>query len=98
MGIVQNDGRGRLVQLTRLDADEAVLDVVDAADAVLAADVVELFDERHAVRLDAVERDGSALLELDLDVGGFVRRLARIGGPGKRLLGWLVPRIFENAG
>src|SRR5262245_55579088 len=56
--IVQDECPGGLVQLARLDADQAVLDVVDAAYAMLAADVVEFLDERHAVHLDAIERDG----------------------------------------
>ena len=43
--------RGRLVDLARLDPDQAVLDLIDAADAVLPAELVEALDE-----LDAVER------------------------------------------
>jgi len=39
--------------------------VVDPADAVLAADLVESLDQRHAVDPLAVQADGDAALELD---------------------------------
>jgi len=42
MGAVQDGAAGRLVDAARLHADEAVLDEVEAADAVLAAQLVEL--------------------------------------------------------
>ena len=51
MRLVQHDGGGRLVDLARLDADQAVLDVVDPADAVLAGELVELVDQLDAVHL-----------------------------------------------
>ena len=46
----------------------------DFQSPVLAADLVEPFDERHAVQFLAVERRRSALLELDLDILRLVRR------------------------
>jgi len=48
---VQNDGRRRFVDFSRLDSHEAVLDHVDAADAVQAAQTVELLDERNTPAL-----------------------------------------------
>ena len=45
---VQQDGAaGRLVDAARLHADEAVLDQVEAADAVVAAEVVERRQQRR---------------------------------------------------
>ena len=41
---VKHDGRGRLVDLAGLDADEPVLDHVDAADAVVAGDGADAGD------------------------------------------------------
>jgi hypothetical protein len=41
----QDRGRGRLVDLAALDPDQAVLDVVDAPDAVGAAQRVQPVDE-----------------------------------------------------
>ena len=63
MGLVEHDGGRGLVDLARLDPDEAVLDVVDPADAVLAGDLVELLDQLDAVELAAAERDGPAAVE-----------------------------------
>ncbi len=73
MGGTQDGGTGRLVAAARLDADEAVLDNVDAADAVLASELVEGEEED----VDGVgvllagggdlDLGGDALLELDDD-------------------------------
>ena len=46
--LVQDHGRRGFVDLARLDADQAILDVIDAADAVLARDLVQHFDEGGA--------------------------------------------------
>ena len=43
MRLVQDHRRRRLVQLPRLDADEAVLDVIDAADAARYANAAASF-------------------------------------------------------
>src|SRR3954452_15936564 len=40
----EGDGRGGLVDLAAIDADQAILDDVDASDAVLAREHVELLD------------------------------------------------------
>ena len=52
---------GRLVDLAALDADQAVLDDVDAADAVLAGEHVQLLDGLQRGHRDAVDRDRDAL-------------------------------------
>jgi hypothetical protein len=44
VGGVKDDGRGRLVDLAALDAHQPVLDVVDAAHTVGAAQVVQALD------------------------------------------------------
>ncbi len=98
MGLVQDHRRRRLVQLARLDADQPVLDVIDPADAVLAAELVEPFDQRHAVELLAVEADRPAVLEVDVDVSRLVGRLGRVDRPGEGLGRRFVPGIFEDAG
>ena len=43
----QNGAAGRLVHAARLHADEAVLDEIDAADAVVAAEVVQRLQQRR---------------------------------------------------
>ena len=81
MRLVQDDGRRRLVDLARLDADEAVLDVVDPADAVRAGDPVQLLDQLRAVELLAVQGDGPTVVEGDLNTWAnrepVLERLAR---------------------
>ena len=65
VGGVQDGRRRRLVDLAALDADQAVLDVVDAADAVRAAERVQALDELDGAEPLAVERDRDAALEVD---------------------------------
>ena len=97
MGGVQDDGRGRLVDLAALDADQPVLDVVDPADAVRAAQVVQPLDQRHGAQRLAVDRDRDAALEADDDldrVGRVGRRHGPRVGVGRRRH----PRVLEDAG
>src|SRR5262245_60950155 len=63
MGQVEDDGSWALVNFPRLDADEAVFDVIDPADAMLATGLVERFEQGHAVELDAIDGGGFAGLE-----------------------------------
>ncbi len=74
MSIVQNRHAGRFVHAAALHADEAVLDHVDAADAVAAADLIELFHNAQRRELLAVHGDRHALLERNRDRFHFVRR------------------------
>ena len=80
---VEDRRRGRLVDLAALDADQAVLDVVDPAHAVRAAELVEPLDEGDRVQALAVDRDRHAALEADDDLHGR-RALRRVDGPGDR--------------
>ncbi|KAI3485125.1 hypothetical protein L1887_51562 [Cichorium endivia] len=94
MGGTQDGGTGRLVAAARLDADEAVLDNVDAADAVLASELVEGEEDVDGVGVllaggGDLDLGGDALLELDDDVLGGVwgglgalRELPHVGGRG----------------
>ncbi len=67
--------RGRFVHAPAFHADDAVLDHVAQPHAVLAADLVELGDQRHPVHLFPVDCHGDPLLEGELDVFSFIRRL-----------------------
>ena len=58
----QQRSAGRLIAAARLDADEAVLHQVDAANGVARADFVQHFDNRHRIEHDAVHRDRHAVL------------------------------------
>ena len=75
VGKVQDGAARRLVHAAVLHADEAVLHDVDDADAVRAADGVELLDDLRGLHALAVDGDGRALLEVDGDIGGLVRGL-----------------------
>ena len=85
---VQDRAARRLVDAARLHADVAVLDEVDAADAVLAAESVQPLEQRHRSEPLPVDRDRIAGLEVDLD------RLRLVG----RLLGGAVSRNMSSGG
>ena len=63
MGAVQDGGGGRFVDLAALDPDEAILDVVDPADAVGAAQAMQPLDQLDRRQPIAVERDRDPALE-----------------------------------
>src|SRR2546423_9271722 len=95
---VKDDSRRRLVDLARLDSHEAVLDHVDAADAVQAAQTVELLNQGYGAGLAAIERRRYALLEGQLDDpgagGGGVHRRS----PAICVLGGFEESIFQDPG
>src|SRR5690606_5456275 len=93
----QGDGAGRLVHLAGLDADEAVLDHVDPADALGARPLVELLDRlEHGDRL-AVDGHRDALLEADDDLVGLTGE-GRVLGVLVDVLDRGVPDVLEEAG
>ena len=73
MRAVEQRAARRLVDAARLHADQTILDEIDDADAVLAADRVERRDELDGVEPLAVHRDRRALLETDDDRLGEIR-------------------------
>ena len=93
----QSHGPRSLVQLAGLDADQAVLDEVDAADALGSGAAVHLFDGLQRSDVTSVNLDRHAFLELDDDFI-FDRREGRVVGVGVAVLGRAVPRILEEAG
>src|SRR4051794_26090915 len=68
-----------------------------------AGQLVQPRHEAYSVEaLDALallvpKGDGDAALEFDRQVGRFFGCETWIDRPGKGILGWLVPRIFERA-
>ena len=75
VGEVQDGAAGGLVDAVILHADETVLHDIDDADAVLAAQIVELLDDLAGLHLLAVDGHRSAGLEVDGHIGGLVRSL-----------------------
>jgi len=97
MGAVDDRGGRSLVDLATLDADQAVLDVVDATDAVRSCQIVQLLHEDYRVEPLAVERDGHAALEADHDLDRLGCR-GRVHGPLVDVRSRRRPWILEDAG
>ena len=76
--LVQDGTAGGLIDAAALHADETVLDDVQQADAVGAAQLVQILDQLDALHLLAVHSGGDALLKVDGDVGRGVGGL--LGG------------------
>ena len=98
VGGVQDRRRRRLVDLAALDADEAVLDVVDPADAVRAAERVQPLDQldrpaaaRRRARPGCRPRTRSTISTGVGRVGRRDRPLVDVGGRRD-------PRVLEDAG
>ncbi len=96
MGNDEGQGARCLVALTALNADHAVLDHVDAAEAVVAGDLVHLGDDVQVAHLLAVDGNRQAALELDLNLGGLVGSLLGVGGHGVDVQRRAVHRVFQN--
>ncbi len=87
---------GRLVDAARLHADEAVLDQIDAADAVRLAERVELREQSGWRKLLAVEADGIALVETDPHLSRLVRRFHWRNRPLIDKLRRFLGRVFQH--
>src|SRR5712691_1806452 len=97
MGGIEYRAARRLVHAARLHTDEAILDDVGAADAVLAGDFVELFEELYGPEWNGVYADRIAFFEAYRDDDRLVRRLEGILGHDEDVLGRFLRRIFEDA-
>src|SRR5215213_10537032 len=97
MGGRQNRAARSLVDAAALHADQTVLQQVDAADAMLAADLVERFYKLQKSESLPVDAGRPAFFEANNDVGGSVRRLLGRDSQGVGILGRLMPRVFERA-
>ncbi len=95
VGGVEDGRRGRLVDLAALDADEAILDVVDPPDPVRPGDLVEALDERDRVETLAVQAHRDAPLEVEQDVH-CRRSVGRRDGPGVGIGRRGGPRVLED--
>ena len=72
VGLVEDGAAGGLVHAPVLHAHQPVLHDVQQADAVLAAQLVQLADHVAGLHLLPVHRHGHALFKVDGHVGGLV--------------------------
>ena len=102
MRLHEDRAAGRLVHAARFHTDETILNEIDAADAMFAAEFVERLQHAAGREFLAVHRDAIALHEVKFDVFGLVRRiLGRDGKLKHALVGvgrGVKPRVFQNAG
>jgi hypothetical protein len=75
VGLVEDGAARGLVDAAALHAHQPVLHDVQQADAVFAAQLVELVDNLLGAHLLAVDGRGHALFKLQLHIGGLVRRV-----------------------
>src|SRR5207253_526490 len=95
---LDEDGRGgAFVHLAGLDPDDARLDVVDAADAVAARELIEGSDQVDELEPPTLEGRRLAAFEMDRRVRGLVRRGGGTRRPAVDFLRWLDPRILEDS-
>ena len=75
VGKVENRAARGLIDAVVLHADEPVFHNIENADAVLAAQLVELRDDLRNLHLFSVDRNGHARLKVDGNLGRNVGRL-----------------------
>ena len=94
---LEHDGAARgLVAAARLHADVAVLDYVQAPDAVLATNLVQIGQHFGRGHVLAIDGNDVALAVSQLDVGRRIRRRLRRTGPTPHVLFVLGPGIFQH--
>src|SRR5262249_29262274 len=81
MSSPENRRRWRFIEFSALDPEQAVLDNITAADAMFAAEPIELAHERQHFERFAVKLCRNAGVEADGDDGRLVGRL--FGRPGQ---------------
>src|SRR5205823_11772314 len=73
----QDRAARRLVNAARLHTDKTVLDEIEAADAMLAAELIEAGQQGSRRQHFAIDCNRIAAQEVDLDILRFVGRLLR---------------------
>ena len=98
VGLVEDGAAGSLIHAPVLHAHQPVLHDVQQADAVVAAQLVQLADDVAGLHLLPVHGHGHALLKVDGHVGGLVGGLegadAHLQEAGLLILG-LVGRVLQ---
>ena len=96
MSLHQDGSAGSLIYAAGLHADHAVLHDVHNADAVLAAETVQLADDVGHLHLLAVDRGGNTLLKGHGHILGLVRSFLRGNAQNEKMIVvGLVCRILQ---
>ena len=77
VSLVQDGAGGGFVHAAALHADKTVLNDIQLANAILAADLVQVLNQGNTVHLLAVHSGGNALLKVDGNIGRGIRCLLR---------------------
>src|SRR5438874_11892536 len=93
---LQNRHARSLVNSTRFHPNEAVLDEIDASNAMFAAYFIQFRKERYRIKPLAVNGNRLARLESDLKIFSFILRVFRRARHLKNIFRRLRPRILEN--
>ena len=97
MRVMQHNGCGSFVHLTRFDADKTVFDVVVTPDAVLSCCFVQRLDKGEPFDLFVVKCGRNAMLKRNFDVRWFGKFNAiRINCPSIYIFRWLSPWVFQD--
>ena len=98
VGRVQYDRRRTLVNLPGLDAHQPVLHMVDPTHAMPATDRVQVADQGDSPHRLAVDGDGCATLEANLDIHWLIWSFGCRSGPQVGVFRRLQPRVFQLTG
>ncbi|CTQ74892.1 hypothetical protein LAX5112_04027 [Roseibium alexandrii] len=94
---LQQDRTARgLIDAAALHADKPVFDHVQAANAVVAAIVVELCEQCGRGHFFAVQRNRVTFFEADLDFCDNVRGFSRVNGALEYIVRRFLVRVFQN--
>ena len=77
MRLIHDGAARRLIDTAGLHADHAVLQNIDDADTILAAQLIQLRQKGDRIQLLAIQCDRNALFKIQRDLGRFIRRLLR---------------------
>ena len=92
----QNCASRCFVNAARLHADETIFHQVQTANAIVVAQTIEFGQYRGGRHGNAIQGNGVAVLEIDFDVFGNIRRVPRCDGALVDKFRCFFPRVFQH--